>query len=201
MNVTVFGAGGMGLYFAAMLARVGHRVTVVGRESTVEAAREPLVLGHGAVEISVPGVRAITEIPADAEPADLIVVAVKAWQVADAAAALRPLIGPHTVVLPVQNGVEAPADLAAVLGTQHILGCTCVVIAQRLAPWQVRCLGAHATVEIGALTADSHRPDDAWDPVGEVSTVLTAAGIGVTRSTRWCPCRESNRPGARSRAR
>ncbi|MFE3190873.1 ketopantoate reductase family protein [Nocardia sp. NPDC059240] len=184
MNVTVFGAGGMGLYFAAMLARVGHQVTVVGRASTVAAAAEPLVLGHGAVEISVPGIRAVTEVPADAEPADLIVVTVKAWQVAEAAKTLQPLIGPRTAVLPVQNGVEAAADLAEVLGEEHILGCTCVVIAQRLGPWQVRCLGAHATVEIGALAADSSRPVGvgAWDPVEDVAAVLTAAGIGVTRS-------------------
>lgn len=184
MKVTVFGAGGMGLYFAAMLGRVGHEVTVVGRDSTVAASAEPLVLGHGAVEISVPGIRAVTEIPADAEPADLIVVTVKAWQVADAAKALQPLIGPRTAVLPVQNGVEAAADLAEVLGADHILGCTCVVIAQRLASWQVRCLGAHAIVEIGALTPDSNRlvGDDAWDIAGDVADVLTAAGIGVTRS-------------------
>ncbi|WP_460729070.1 ketopantoate reductase family protein [Nocardia heshunensis] len=185
MNVTVFGAGGMGLYFAAMLGRAGHQVTVVGRASTAAAATEPLVLGLGAEEISVPGIRAITEIPADAEPADLIVVTVKAWQVAEAAKALQPLIGPRTAVLPVQNGVEAAADLAEVLGADHILGCTCVVIAQRIAPWQVRCLGAHATVEIGALTPDSNRPVGdltAWDVVGDVASVLTAAGIGVTRS-------------------
>ncbi|GAB2563168.1 2-dehydropantoate 2-reductase [Nocardia heshunensis] len=175
----------MGLYFAAMLGRAGHQVTVVGRASTAAAATEPLVLGLGAEEISVPGIRAITEIPADAEPADLIVVTVKAWQVAEAAKALQPLIGPRTAVLPVQNGVEAAADLAEVLGADHILGCTCVVIAQRIAPWQVRCLGAHATVEIGALTPDSNRPVGdltAWDVVGDVASVLTAAGIGVTRS-------------------
>lgn len=200
MNVTVFGAGGMGLYFAAMLGRAGHRVTVVGRDDTVVAAAEPLVLGHGAVEISVPGVRAVTEIPAAAEPADLIVVAVKAWQVAEAAKALCPLIGPRTVVLPVQNGVEAGADLAAELGAEHILGCTCVVIAQRVGPWQVRCLGSHATVEIGALAKDSAMPNQAdagvpdlpdveiaarvagADPVEDIAEVLSAAGIGVTRS-------------------
>ncbi|GAB0104799.1 2-dehydropantoate 2-reductase [Nocardia sp. JMUB6875] len=196
MNVMVVGAGGMGLYFAAMLSRAGHRVTVVGHSDTVAAAAEPLVLDHGGVEISVPGVRAVAAIPADAEPADLIVVAVKAWQVIEVATMLRPIIGPHTAVLPVQNGVEAGADLAEELGAQHILGCTCVVIAQRVGPWHVRCLGAHATVEIGALVrdseADSHRSAPgarprlatavAPDLVDSVAATLSEAGIGVTRS-------------------
>ncbi|MEV6772427.1 2-dehydropantoate 2-reductase [Nocardia sp. NPDC051030] len=177
MNVTVFGAGGMGLYFAAVLARAGHRVTVVGRADTVAAAGEPLVFGHGAEEISVPGVRAVAAVPADAEPADLIIVAVKAWQVAEAAVALRPLVGPDTTVLPVQNGVEAGTDLATVLGADRILGCTCVVIAQRVGPWSVRCLGAHATVEIGALA-----PESGPSRFDAVAAALSAAGIGVTRS-------------------
>lgn len=180
MNITIFGAGGMGLYFAAVLARAGHRVTVVGRADTVTAAAAgPLVLGQGGAELSVPGVRAVTAVPADGETADLIVVAVKSWQVAEAAVALRPLVGPGTTVLPVQNGVEAGSDLAAVLGAEAILGCTCVVIAQRVGPWAVRCLGAHATVEIGSLTTESgpnRRRNDA------VAAALAAAGIGVTRS-------------------
>ncbi|MFI1913206.1 ketopantoate reductase family protein [Nocardia sp. NPDC020380] len=180
MNITIFGAGGMGLYFAAVLARAGHRVTVVGRADTVSAAAAgPLVLGQGGAELSVPGVRAVTEVASDDGPADLIVVAVKAWQVAEAATALRPLVGPGTTVLPVQNGVEAGSDLAESLGAEAILGCTCVVIAQRVGPWAVRCLGGHATVEIGPLARESgadRRRNDAG------AAALAAAGIGVTRS-------------------
>ncbi|WP_040813219.1 ketopantoate reductase family protein [Nocardia concava] len=196
MNVTVIGGGAMGLYFAAMLRRAGHGVTVVGRADTVAAAADPLILDHGGVEISVPGVRAVTAIPADAEPADLIVVTVKAWQVVEVAPMLRSIVGPRTAVLPVQNGVEAGADLAEVLGARHVLGCTCVVIAQRVGPWHVRCLGAHATVEIGALVRDSEadghrsvpgtRPRSAAalapDLVDSVAAMLSEAGIGVMRS-------------------
>ncbi|MEC3915785.1 ketopantoate reductase family protein [Nocardia sp. CDC160] len=179
MNVTVFGAGGMGLYFAAMLARAGHRVTVVGRADTVAAAAEPLVLEVGAQTFSVPGVRAVADVPVDAEAADLVVVAVKAWQVAAAAKTIAPLVGPGTVVLPVQNGVEAGTDLAETLGAASILGCTCVVIAQRVGPWAVRCLGAHATVEIGALAPEFEPAGGRFDGV---AAALSDAGIAVTRS-------------------
>ncbi|MFI1917334.1 ketopantoate reductase family protein [Nocardia sp. NPDC020380] len=174
MKVTVFGAGGMGLYFAAVLARAGHQVTVIGRPATVAAAQHPLRLTRGGEDVDIRGIRAVTTV--DPDPADLVIVAVKAWQVAEAATALLPAVGPETVVLPLQNGVEAASDLSAVLGEEHILGCTCVVIAQRVAPWEVRCLGADATVEIGPLTGE-------FNPAfTTVATALEAAGIGVTRS-------------------
>ncbi|MGF6889067.1 2-dehydropantoate 2-reductase [Nocardia sp. GAS34] len=177
MRITVFGAGGIGLYFAGMLARAGHSVTVVGRAETVRAAQEgPLLLSRAGEESSVPDVRVVTEFGSGEPEADLVIVAVKAWQVREAAEALRPVVGERTTVLPLQNGVEAAADLAAVLGAERVLGCTCVVIAQRVAPWSVRCLGAHAAVEIGALVPDSD------DRVEAVVDALVPAGIAVTRS-------------------
>jgi 2-dehydropantoate 2-reductase len=177
VRITVFGAGGIGLYFAGMLARAGHQITVVGRAATVRAAHAgPLLLSRAGEESSIPDVRVVTEFGPREEPADLVIVAVKAWQVREAAEALKPVVGPHTTVLPLQNGVEAAADLAAVLGAERVLGCTCIVIAQRVAPWSVRCLGAHAEVEIGALAPDSH------ERVESVVDALVPAGIAVTRS-------------------
>ncbi|WP_235746520.1 ketopantoate reductase family protein [Nocardia coffeae] len=176
MRITVFGAGGIGLYFAAMLARAGHRVTVAGRPYTVAAAANPLILERDSAQVEVPGIRAVADVAGDEGPADLVIVGVKAWQVPAAAAAVAPIVGPQTAVLPLQNGVEAAADLAAVLGAECVVGCSCVVIAQRVAPWAVRCLGADAAVEIGALTTESE------DRVAKVAAVLAEAGIAVTRS-------------------
>ncbi|WP_245713777.1 ketopantoate reductase family protein [Nocardia vaccinii] len=177
MRITVFGAGGIGLYFAGMLARAGHQVTVVGREETVEAAAAgPLLVSRAGEESSIPDVQVVTELRPGGDPADLVIVAVKAWQVRDVAEALEPVVGPETTILPLQNGVEAASDLAAVLGAERVLGCTCVVIAERVGPWSVRCLGAHAAVEIGALTPDSA------ERVESVEEALTPAGITVTRT-------------------
>ncbi len=177
MRITVFGAGGIGLYFAGMLARAGHRVTVFGREQTVLAAQEgPLLMSRAGEESSVPDVRAVAEFDPREPFPDLVIVAVKAWQVGEAAVALKAVVGPETTVLPLQNGVEASADLAAVLGAEKVLGCSCLVIAERIGPWAVRCLGAHASVEIGALGPDSDARVEA------VAEALTPSGIAVTRS-------------------
>ena len=52
----------------------------------------------------------------------MVLVGVKAWQVPEAAEAMRPMIGPETFVLPLQNGLEAPAQLSAILGHNKVPG-------------------------------------------------------------------------------
>jgi 2-dehydropantoate 2-reductase len=57
-----------------------------------------------------------TDDPTHVGLVDAVLVGVKAWQVSEVAEAMRPLVGPLTCVVPLQNGVEAPGQLAAVLG-------------------------------------------------------------------------------------
>ena len=61
-----------------------------------------------------------TDNPIEAGTVDAVILGVKAWQVVDAAKAMRPMIGPETFVVPMQNGVEAPTQLASVLGLSLI---------------------------------------------------------------------------------
>jgi 2-dehydropantoate 2-reductase len=179
VKVLVHGAGGIGLYFSAVLASAGAEVTLVGRPTTVAAAGTgPLALTrHGHVE-HVEGITVVDTLDGTPAP-DLVIVAVKSWQVAGVAAELVDVVGPDTVVLPMQNGVDAPEQLAAVLGPTRVLGCACVVISKRTAPWAVTCIGADAALEIGAL-------DPAAGPAAErvdaVDALLERAGVQVTRS-------------------
>jgi 2-dehydropantoate 2-reductase len=62
-----------------------------------------------------------TDNPTEAGPVDAVILGVKAWQVLDAAKAMRPMIGPETFVVPMQNGVEATAQLASVLGEKSVV--------------------------------------------------------------------------------
>jgi 2-dehydropantoate 2-reductase len=99
---------------------------------------------------TVPAVQA-TDNPAEVGPVDVVLVAVKTWQVPEAAQALRPMVGLETCVVPLQNGLEAPAQLAAVLGTQHVLGGTCVISSSIAAPGYIRHVGLDPSVSFGAL--------------------------------------------------
>jgi 2-dehydropantoate 2-reductase len=66
---------------------------------------------------------------------------VKAWQVVQSAEAMRPLIGPETFVVPLQNGVEAATQLATVLGASHVIGGLCGTLSWVSAPGRIRSVG------------------------------------------------------------
>ncbi|MFE5339379.1 ketopantoate reductase family protein [Isoptericola sp. NPDC056578] len=176
LRVFVHGAGGIGLYAAARLAQAGHEVTLKGRAATVEALRdgELRVLRDGAAT-AAPGVRAVDRVPHEA-PFDLVVVATKSWQVADAARELAPAVGPGTRVLTTQNGVDAPARLAAHLPAEAVLAGTVVVIARRVEPAVVEVVGSEATVTVGSTARAEADVADL-----RVLAALEGAGIGA----RW----------------
>jgi 2-dehydropantoate 2-reductase len=98
-----------------------------------------------------------SDAPAQVGMVDVVLVGVKAWQVPEAAQAMRPLVGPETFVVPLQNGVEAPSQLAAVLGSQHVLGGLAKIISFIAGPGHIRHTGAEPYVAFGEL---DNRPSE-----------------------------------------
>jgi 2-dehydropantoate 2-reductase len=92
-----------------------------------------------------------TDDPAEVGVVDMVLMGVKAWQVPDAAQAIRPLIGPETFVLPLQNGVEASVQLAEVLGAKHVIAGLCRIISLIVGPGHIRHVGADPLVQFGEL--------------------------------------------------
>jgi len=154
VRIAIFGAGGVGGYFGGRLAEAGREVVFIARGEHLQAMR-----GAGLRVDSISGdfrvhpVRA-TDDPAEAGTADAILVAVKAWQVPEAARAMRPMVGPETFVVPLQNGVEAPDELAAVLGRERVLGGVCGLISFVAGPGHIRHTGIEPFVQFGEL--DNH---------------------------------------------
>ncbi len=151
MRIAIVGTGGVGGYFGGRLAQAGHGVAFVARGAHLAAIR-----ARGLEVRSVAG--DFTVAPAEATdaigaigPVDLAIVAVKAWQVPEAAREMGPLIGPATSVLPLENGVEAADQLAEVLGRDHVLGGLCRIWAKIGAPGVVEHLGIDPQIELGEL--------------------------------------------------
>ena len=120
MRVLVYGAGAVGGYFGALLTRGGHEVTLVARGENLAALRaRGLTLHLGDDTLTLP-VQAVAE-PAQAAPAELILVCVKSYDTHAAAAALRPAVRPDTVVLSLQNGIENEDILARGLGLRPLM--------------------------------------------------------------------------------
>jgi 2-dehydropantoate 2-reductase len=121
MRILVFGTGAVGGYFGARLARGGHDVTFVARgENLTALRRDGLTVRREGETLRVAPVRAVPD-PADAPRPELVLVCVKSHDTPAAAAALRPVVGPDTVVLSLQNGVENEDTLARVLGLPPLL--------------------------------------------------------------------------------
>jgi 2-dehydropantoate 2-reductase len=80
-----------------------------------------------------------------------VLVGVKAWQVPEAADAIRRMPAPDSVVIPLQNGMEAPAQLAAVLGPGRVAGGLCRIVAKTIGPGHIDHLGAQPSIAFGEL--------------------------------------------------
>ena len=120
MKIAVVGAGAMGSVYAALLGAAGNDVWAVDTwREHVDAIRESGLRVAGASGDRVVAVRATTD-PADVGVAELVVIATKAHDVESAAAATRPLLGPDTVVLPIQNGLGSAERIAEILGPEHV---------------------------------------------------------------------------------
>jgi 2-dehydropantoate 2-reductase len=149
MRFAVVGAGGVGGYFGGRLAQAGESVAFVARGPHLEALkRDGLRVESVAGDFEVRPVE-VAEAPEAIGAVDTVLVCVKAWQVAAAAASLGPLLGPETVLVPLQNGVEAADDLAAVLGPQRVLGGLCKIVSYLVAPGWVRHAGVAPRIELG----------------------------------------------------
>lgn len=151
MRFAVFGAGGAGGYIGARLAEAGEDVVFIARGEHLGAIREKgFRLESIAGDVHIQPATA-TDDPAEIGPVDSVVVATKTWQLADAASALRTMVGPQTSVVPVLNGVEAPAVLAEGLGPEPVLGGLAGMQAFIAAPGLVRHVGADPWIAFGEL--------------------------------------------------
>ena len=151
MRIAVFGAGGVGGYFGGRLAQAGEDVVFIARGDHLKAM-QTAGLRVDSIEggFLVDPVLA-TDDPTQVGTVDAILVTVKTWQVQAAAEAMRPMVGPDTFVVPLENGVEAPSQLAAVLGEPHVLGGLCRIITALVEPGHIRHAGISPTITIGEL--------------------------------------------------
>lgn len=120
MKIAIVGCGAMGSVYAALLASAGNDVLVVDRWAAhVEAIRTQGLRVEGASGERRVSLAAHTTPPPAA--ADMVVIAVKAYDAAEAAASAAPLIGPETVVVTIQNGLGSADTVAETLGAERLL--------------------------------------------------------------------------------
>ena len=173
MRMAVVGAGGIGGYFGGRLAAGGHDVSFLARGAHLQAIRENgLFVESVQGDFVVPDAVA-TDDPFQVGPVDLVLLAVKTWQLDDAIGLLPPLLGPQTAVLTTQNGVEAPDQVATVVGRSSVLPGIAKIFATIAVPGRIRHSGGPASLSF----AES---DDAPSArVEQLRDAFTAAGIAT----------------------
>ena len=176
MKIAIYGAGGLGGYYGARLAGAGNDVAFIARGAHLEAIRKRgLQISSPLGDMHLPNPTA-TDDPADVGPVDLVVVAVKTWQIPEVAAAMGPLLDRDTVVLPFLNGVEASDELAAVIGPERVLGGLSKVFSKIASPGVIHHFTANVFVAFGELDGtDSER-------VRSLLEVFSAAGVDAEAS-------------------
>lgn len=173
MRFAIMGSGGVGGYFGARLAAAGHEVTFIARGEHLAAMRR-----DGLKVSSIEGDLHLGAVEASDDPhavgeVDAVIVAVKAWQVKDAAEAIRPLVGPETLVVPLENGVEAADLLAKALGEESVLEGLCGILAWKAAPGHIKHAGVSPFVRFGER-------DNRWSRRTERLKAAFDAAHGVT---------------------
>jgi 2-dehydropantoate 2-reductase len=149
MKVAVIGVGGTGGYFGGRLAANGHDVSFVARGANLVALRrDGLAVESVAGDFSVAPVRATGD-PRDVGEVDFVLLCVKTWQLASAIATLSPAVGEHTAIVTLQNGVEAPAEVASTFGQDTVLPGIAKIFASQIGPGRVRHAGGPASLMFG----------------------------------------------------
>ena len=149
MKIVIFGSGGVGGYFGGRLAQSGQDVTFIARGTHLAAIQT-----SGLRVDSISGDFIIQ--PAKAADsshsigaADLVILAVKAWQLEDAISHMKPLLGEQTIILPLLNGMEHMDKLFAAFGSQHVIGGLCRISAFTEGPGHIHHVGIQPYIAFG----------------------------------------------------
>lgn len=151
MRVTVMGSGGTGGYFGGLLARAGEDVTFVARGAHLEAMRKSGLTVRSRLVGDFSVKARATDDPAEAGPADLVLFCVKAYDTESAAERLRPAVGPDTVILPVQNGIDSAERIGRTVGDAHVIGGLAGVSSVVAAPGVIEHRAGPDMIQLGEL--------------------------------------------------
>jgi 2-dehydropantoate 2-reductase len=151
MRFAILGSGAVGGYYGAKLAQAGHDVTFIARGAHLAAIREQglqvrsPVLGDFTVRAAAEeDTRRVGEV-------EVVLLAVKAYDNATALPLIPPMMGPDTVVLTIQNGVDSPSEVAAVVGEAAVLGGTTYIATAIASPGVIEQTGTHRRIVFGEV--------------------------------------------------
>lgn len=149
MRIAAMAAGAVGGYFGARMAAAGHEVFFIARGANLAAMKANglrLESVHGDLHLPKPNV---TADPKSVGPVDIVLFAVKLWDTEAAAEQARPLLGPNTRVVTLQNGVDSVERIAPILGQQRTAGGAAYIATTIATPGVIRHTSSFAKMRYG----------------------------------------------------
>lgn len=183
MKFLVFGTGAVGGYFGGRLAQAGEEVTFIARGNHLKA-----ILDFGLRVDSISGDFLIhparaTDSPQAIQRPDVILLAVKSFQLDDAIQQLLPLVEEDTVILPLLNGIEHLDALVGEFGQQHVLGGICRISAHVAAPGHIKHVAIDPYIAFGELNKNrSERVQKIFDAFKKITGSTFEAHEDILRA-------------------
>ena len=151
MKILIMGTGGVGGYYGGLLAQQGHDVTFIARGAHLDAIRrEGLKVKSVHGDFTVFPASA-TDHPGEIGVTDLILFCVKTYNTDEAAQVIRPAVGPQTVVMSLQNGIDAAKRIGKVIGIEHVIGGVTWLSSAVEAPGVIRQVSQFRRIAFGEL--------------------------------------------------
>lgn len=151
MKTAVIGTGGVGGYFGGRLANAGFDVTFLARgEHLREIQQNGLRVKSLKGDFIIDNAQA-TDTIQKIGTADIVILAVKAWQIPDISRELTSIVKKETIVLPLQNGVLTAGELAENIPAENIMGGLCKIISMIESPGVITHFGLEPIIIFGEL--------------------------------------------------
>lgn len=184
MKILVMGTGGVGGYYGGLLAQQGQDVTFIARGAHLHAIRhEGLRVKsiHGDFHIQPANA---TDEPINVGPVDLILFCVKTYHTEEAAQAIRAAVGHNTVVMSLQNGVDAAERIGQVIGIEHVIGGATWISSAVESPGVIKQVSQFRRIVLGELAGGrSERVQSIYDVLAP--TGITVEISGDIRKVLW----------------
>ncbi|HXT70349.1 MAG TPA: 2-dehydropantoate 2-reductase [Vicinamibacterales bacterium] len=186
MKIAVIGAGAVGGFYGALLARQGHEVSFVARGAHRDAIRSHGLRVVGPLGDFTVQAQAASD-PSLIGPVDVVLHTVKTYDNDTAIPLIKPLLGPNTFVLTLQNGVDSAEQIAEVAGEKATLGGSAYIASAIEGPGLIRQTGTHRRIVFGEYF---NPPAGITPRVQKLADAMAAANIVVeavvdSRHTIW----------------
>jgi 2-dehydropantoate 2-reductase len=184
MKIAAMAAGAVGGYFGARMAAAGHDVTFIARgahRAAIEKNGLKVESVHGDVFLPKPNV---TDDPAKVGPVDIVLFAVKLWDTEKAAEQARPLIGPNTRLITLQNGVDSVERIAPILGAEQTVGGIAAIATVIDTPGVIKHTSSFAMMRFGRADKRADAALQTFADAGKAAKLDVAIADDIERE-RW----------------